>query len=99
NFKLFLAGRHSNDDYIAFSLANQRFADRAGNGDSVQPDIGFSIADDLISHVTAGVQVFNADRCAKYNAPIDIQTGRLDDLRVGQETFQFIDAAFDKTLT
>ena len=71
---------------------------RAGHGNHAGANIGFKVAHDLVGQTLARLQVFDLDRRPKDSLAFEVQFCRIDDLGIGQGTFEFLNAAFDEAL-
>src|SRR5579885_2390338 len=83
---------------IALALADQRARDRRGHRDAAMFDIGFQIADDLINKSGAAVFVLQFHGGTEHHASARIEPRDVDDFRMRQAGFQFLDAAFQEAL-
>src|SRR5690606_20493528 len=77
----------------------ERAGDGAGHRDLAGADVGFDVADDLVGQAFTAFDFLDFDRRAENGAAIHAQGGGIDDLRVRERTFQFLDASFYERLT
>src|SRR5690606_30155289 len=89
HFVLAHARRRLDFDHVALGLADQGARHRAGHRDQVGFDISFHVADDLVRHAVAGVQVFDVDRGSEHGAAVGVERGGIDDVGIGKRAFEF----------
>src|SRR5690606_903382 len=79
-------------------LADQGPCDGAGHRDLPGLDVGLVVPDDLVDGDLAALDVLDLDGGPENDAPVGIELGRVDDLRVRQLRFELRDAALDEAL-
>src|SRR5215471_18331240 len=76
-------------DLVARVLADDRAGDRRADGDLAFLDVGLVVADDLVGHFLAILQLFEVDGRAEHAAPFRVEQFRIDDLRVRELRLDF----------
>src|SRR3569832_113642 len=97
-FVLTIAARCLDDRHVTLLLADEGTGDGRTHRYAPLFDVGLEIADDLITHLVAGLLLDEIHCGAEHHLAVGIQTCDVDDLRVGEFRLEFGNAALEEAL-
>src|SRR5687768_15367243 len=80
--------------HVAGGFSDQCARERRADRDLPDFDVGFVVADDLVSHDLTALEVFEVDGRAEDTAAFGIEQRGVDDLRVRELALELGDASF-----
>src|SRR3569832_568393 len=97
DFVLTIAARCLDDRHVTLLLADEGTGDGRTHRYAPLFDVGLEIADDLITHLVAGLLLDEIHCGTEHHLAVGIQTSDVDDLRVGEFRLDFGNTAHNET--